>query len=110
MRHKLLFQKISLTKRLQSWLVLFLYGCPYLYGLFYFKNNDYLLLQVVDLGKFHLESETCTTIRKQMEELQKQRQQAAASSTSYYGYLPNFATTKSTTTKGSSVECKQTIY
>ena len=38
-----------------------------------------------------------------MEELQKQRQQAA-SSTSYYGYLPNFATTKSTTTKGSSVE------
>ena len=59
---------------------------------------------MVDLGKFHLESETCTNIRKQMEELQKQRQQAA-SSTSYYGYLPNFATSaKSTTTKGSSVE------
>ena len=38
-----------------------------------------------------------------MEELQKQRQQAA-SSTSYYGYLPKFATTKSTTTKGASVE------
>ena len=64
-------------------------------------------LQVVDLGKFHLESETCTSIRKELEELQKQRQQAAASSTSsYYGYLPNFAKAKSTTTKETSVACK----
>ena len=64
----------------------------------HFFDKDATIM-VVDLGKFHLQSETCSAIRKQMDEMQQK--QKASTSSSYYSYLPGFSNTSQTSVQKS---------